>query len=317
MAQQLFFPVSATIASIQKTLQDSAVGGYTWDVATELLPLLNDGCAEIVNRDDTALIFNEPFQVAPFYASIAAVGSGYAEGDTITLAGGTNTSPAVLVAAGVNATTGALDMVAVKNYGSYTAYPSNPVSQASSSGAGTGATFNLTLRGAKQELPPAGASLVKITRNLGADGQTPGVPVTHVPWDDMDACQPTWQEDVCGVSGLPAAPVHYLTDSRDPKRFYLWPHPNVMTTPAYVELVYRAVPDTVGLTDNFPLPALYEPLVKYYVIGHALLRMDKDDARYKKALELATMYLKLFDDATKQTEATTTKTVPRNIVNRP
>ena len=317
MAQQLYFPVSNTIASIQKTLQDSAVGGYTWDVNTELLPLLNDGCAEVVNRDETALVFNQPFLLAPFYVSIVAGGTTYAQGDTITLTGGTETSPIVLVAAGVNATTGAVEMVAVKNYGAYTAYPTNPVSQGSTSGSGTGATFNLTLVGAKQELPPNGASLIKLPRNLGTDGQTPGTPITHVPWDDMDACQPTWQEDICGVAGLPATPVHYLTDSRDPKRFYLWPHPNVMATPAYVELVYRAVPDTVGLDDNFPLPALYEPPVKYYTIAHALLRMDKDAPRYKTALELAQVYLGLFDDSTKQTETTTQKTVPRNIVNRP
>ena len=62
---------------------------------------------------------------------------------------------------------------------------------------------------------------------------------------------------------------------------------------------------------------MYEPPVKYYTIAHALLRMDKDAPRYKTALELAQVYLGLFDDSTKQTETTTQKTVPRNIVNRP
>lgn len=71
---------------------------------------------------------------------IPSGGTGYAIGDTITLSGGTGT-PAVLTVSNVSA--GAVTAVVVTTRGSYSAVPANPVGQASTSGAGTGATFNL------------------------------------------------------------------------------------------------------------------------------------------------------------------------------
>jgi len=90
-------------------------------------------------------------------AAVAAGGSGYAVGDVITLASGVNTSapigaPAQLLVTGVGGS-GAVTSVSVVNViagaspavgGSYFAAQTNPVAQGSSTGAGTGATFNLT-----------------------------------------------------------------------------------------------------------------------------------------------------------------------------
>lgn len=71
-------------------------------------------------------------------AAVAAGGAGYAVGDTITVA--TNT---VLLVGGVAA--GAITSIAVQAGGLDTGtLPSNPVPQVSTSGSGTGATFNLT-----------------------------------------------------------------------------------------------------------------------------------------------------------------------------
>lgn len=70
-------------------------------------------------------------------AAVAAGGSGYNVNDTITLTGG-----AVLTVASV--TTGAVTGVTVTTPGSYTSVPTNPVAQASTSGGGTNATFNLS-----------------------------------------------------------------------------------------------------------------------------------------------------------------------------
>lgn len=71
--------------------------------------------------------------------AIAAGGAGYAVGNTINLANGV-----VLTVASV--TTGAVATVAVSDPGSVAsgAVPANPVAQVSTSGTGTGATFNLT-----------------------------------------------------------------------------------------------------------------------------------------------------------------------------
>ncbi len=73
--------------------------------------------------------------------SIAGGGSGYALLDEVTLAGGTFGTQVVAYVTHVSG--GVIDGIALKTPGSYTALPSNPVSVASTTGAGTGATFNL------------------------------------------------------------------------------------------------------------------------------------------------------------------------------
>ncbi|WP_435018492.1 phage tail protein [Tundrisphaera sp. TA3] len=70
-------------------------------------------------------------------ATVAAGGSGYSVGNQINLAGG-----AVLTVATVSS--GAVTGVTVTTPGSYGTPPANPVPQSSTSGSGTGATFNLT-----------------------------------------------------------------------------------------------------------------------------------------------------------------------------
>ena len=84
---------------------------------------------------------------ATFVAHMEAVsaifvdaGTGYAIGDTITLAGGTGTNPILTVTA-VNA--GVITDFIITTPGNLTVLASNPVAQGATSGSGTGATFNL------------------------------------------------------------------------------------------------------------------------------------------------------------------------------
>lgn len=90
-------------------------------------------------------------------AAVAAGGSGYAAGDIITLAAGPNTSPPIGAPAQLQVATigggGSILTVTVVNQiqgsasplgGSYFAKQTNPVAQGSTTGSGTGATFNLT-----------------------------------------------------------------------------------------------------------------------------------------------------------------------------
>jgi len=75
-------------------------------------------------------------------AAVQAGGANYAVGNTITLSNGV-----VLTVATV--TTGAVATVTITNPGSVVtaSIPANPVAQVSTSGSGTGATFNLTWTG--------------------------------------------------------------------------------------------------------------------------------------------------------------------------
>lgn len=98
-------------------------------------------------------------------ASINAAGSGYAVNDTITLAGGTASVAAVITVTAVNA--GQITAATVSTPGTYTVAPTS-FTQASTSGSGTGATFNapvwgvravtLTTNGAYSVAPPTAAA---------------------------------------------------------------------------------------------------------------------------------------------------------------
>lgn len=75
-------------------------------------------------------------------ATVQAGGSNYAVGDTITLTGGSYYTAAVLTVATLSGS--AVATVTVTYPGFYVSKPSNPVSQGSTSGSGSSATFNLT-----------------------------------------------------------------------------------------------------------------------------------------------------------------------------
>lgn len=76
-------------------------------------------------------------------ATVAAAGTGYAEGDTVTLAGGTNSSPVIVSVSAVGAE-GAITSVTISDGGDYTVLAANPMAQGSTSGTGTGATFTIS-----------------------------------------------------------------------------------------------------------------------------------------------------------------------------
>lgn len=80
--------------------------------------------------------------IAESMDSVAAGGSSYAVSDTITLTGGTFSVATVLVVDVVSA--GAVTAASIVTPGNYTTAPGDPVAQGSTSGSGTGATFNMT-----------------------------------------------------------------------------------------------------------------------------------------------------------------------------
>jgi hypothetical protein len=110
-------------------------------------------------------------QVGVSAASVAAGGSGYAVGNTITLTGG-----AVLTVSSVSS--GAVTGVTVTTPGSYSAIPANPVVQTATSGSGSGATFNLTFAtGLTLTAMYTGSNGNNLTYAIGAgSNSTPGAP---------------------------------------------------------------------------------------------------------------------------------------------
>jgi hypothetical protein len=115
-------------------------------------------------------------------SSIPAAGSGYVINDTITLAGGTFTQAAVLKVATVSS--GGVATVTVVTPGNYSVLPANPVAQGSTSGSGTGATFDLNwaLVGATITNPGSGyTSAPTVTVSSGSGAYTANVGSTNAP----------------------------------------------------------------------------------------------------------------------------------------
>jgi hypothetical protein len=80
--------------------------------------------------------------MAALTITLQAGGSGYVIGDTITLTGGTFSQAITLIVATLSGS--AVATFTTTNGGTYTVLPTNPISQGSTSGSGTGATFNVT-----------------------------------------------------------------------------------------------------------------------------------------------------------------------------
>lgn len=131
-------------------------------------------------------------------AAIASGGSGYAVSDTITLAGGTRSVATVLTVTSVSS--GVITGVSITTAGIYSVIPANPVAQASTSGSGTGATFNITwgristpavsLRGASAFNFALGAQIVIACGPLGGvfmnvDATTPSLTASFAGLDQV------------------------------------------------------------------------------------------------------------------------------------
>lgn len=108
--------------------------------ATAGLYLSSTGIVGLVAKSLGLLVNSSIFQAAS--ATVQAGGSGYAVGDTITETGGTAITNAVFTVATISGS--AVSTVTVAYPGNYTVAPSNPVSQGSTSGSGTGCTLNIT-----------------------------------------------------------------------------------------------------------------------------------------------------------------------------
>lgn len=108
--------------------------------ATAGLYLNSTGIVGLVAKSLGILINSAIYQVSS--ATVQAGGTNYAVGDTITTTGGTAINQATVTVATL--TGSAVATVTVTYGGNYTVQPTNPVSQGSTSGIGTGCTLNLT-----------------------------------------------------------------------------------------------------------------------------------------------------------------------------
>lgn len=113
--------------------------------------------------------------------------------------------------------------------------------------------------GTKQTLPADAVQLIDVTRNMGADGETPGRVIRITMREVLDASLPNWHN-----ARASAECRHYMYNPLDPKRFYCYP-PQPVAGQGYVEMVYGGTPpDLEQLSDAIKLDDIYQnPLIDY------------------------------------------------------
>lgn len=133
--------------------------------------------------------------------------------------------------------------------------------------------------GSKQTIPTGGLSLVSVVRNMGAVGSTPGIPITRVGRDLLDATTPAWHN----TSGTEVK--HYVYNPRDPKVFYVYPQ-----CTDYVEIEFISIPTIVGEGGNIVVDDIYEPAIVDYVC-HRALQKDAEFNNKGKVYEFKQAFL--------------------------
>lgn len=111
-----------------------------------------------------------------------------------------------------------------------------------------------------------GVALIKIVRNMGIDGLTPGAVIPLIGSDMLDNYNPDWHAD-----SQAAAVKNYVFNNDDPKRFFVSP-PNTGT--GYIEVIYSALPaDVATVSTAITLADVYRDSLLNYILYRCY---DKD-----------------------------------------
>ena len=131
--------------------------------------------------------------------------------------------------------------------------------------------------GPLQTISANGAVFLSVTRNLGADGSTPGTAITLVSKERLEAAEAGW------ASATPAgAALHYFPAAETRNQFYLYPPQP--SPPHHVELV-QALPPTVytAVGETVSLPDHYLAALGNFAAAFVLMTDDENEATIAKA----------------------------------
>ena len=146
--------------------------------------------------------------------------------------------------------------------------------------------------GTRQSIPADGIRLLRLNRNLGNNGVTPGRSIRPCQRESLDNEVPNWHTDT------PSTIVeHVIFDNIDPTHFYVFPCVMGITGLAasiYVEAVYNAVPTRpTSVSSLLALQDQYLPVILDYVLHRAYQK----DAAYAGNMQRASMHLQNFANA--------------------
>lgn len=128
--------------------------------------------------------------------------------------------------------------------------------------------------GAKQVVPAGGLQVLDVVRNTSSKKA-----IRFIDRSFLDQMDPDWQATT-GSNVL-----HYTSDSRDPKTFYVYPGP--AGGAAQVDLVYAAVPAAITSGTAIPLDDIYQNALYNFILAHAYAKNAKrgDTAKYDSYMQ--------------------------------
>lgn len=143
--------------------------------------------------------------------------------------------------------------------------------------------------GTKQSIPSTGNRLLRAVRNMSAATNGTGKrSVRLVSREILDAQTPDWHDpSVSGDAAHTNIVKHYIYDEQNPRNFYVYPG---VSGSAYLEIVFSANPNTVGLSDNLDVPDVFANAVMNYVLYMAYMK----DAEYAGNSQRAANHYQLF-----------------------
>lgn len=105
--------------------------------------------------------------------------------------------------------------------------------------------------GTKQDIPADGLRFIKLTRNMGSNGSTPGDSIGIADYDVLTQFSRNWHSQAQQSSVR-----DYVFDEVNPTVYFVDP-PVTASPQVWVELVYSYAPVAVTLSDNIPLEDVY------------------------------------------------------------
>lgn len=132
--------------------------------------------------------------------------------------------------------------------------------------------------GTRQALPSGALRLLKIIRNMGVDGLTPGRVITIGDMASLDALSPTWHAEA-GTGTV----YEYFYDPLTPKSFFVYP--GVPVSPVvYVEATYQRVLTQIADPEStLPVDDIYAPALREWMLYRAWGGDDETSPNYATA----------------------------------
>lgn len=120
----------------------------------------------------------------------------------------------------------------------------------------------LLVAGTKQSLPTGGLRLLKVNRNMGVAGATPGGVIRKVDVETLDNYDQDWHL----AAKASATVLEYVYDDRVPKNYYV--NPPVPASPAvYAEIAYSVTPAQVtAVGDTLAIDDVYEAALRHWTL---------------------------------------------------